>query len=132
VRYGGAPAKLCARAALGSALRTWWVSPGDGAAVAVEGAGGSVVWQVHGPQHAGGALGDRTPAGAAHVGGDPAGAASSWGFPEASVASARLRIAMSAAGTRPIILTSMALLTVRESPGAGRRPPNVEVPLAAQ
>ena len=53
----------------------------DRAAVAVEAAGGSVVGQVDGPQDAGGALGDRTPAGAVHVGGDPAGAASSWGFP---------------------------------------------------
>jgi hypothetical protein len=46
-------------------LRTWWASPGDRAAVAVEAAGGSVVGQVDGPQDAGGALGDRPPGGTA-------------------------------------------------------------------
>ena len=93
------------------------------AAVAVEAAGGSVVGQVDSPQDAGGTLGDRAPAGATHVGGDPAGQRRREASPEASVAPARSRIAMSAAGTRPIILTSMALLAGERIP-RGWPPPS--------
>src|SRR4030095_9981389 len=46
--------------------------PGHGAAVAEEAAGVPEIGEVARPQDAGGALGDRATAPAAHVGGDPA------------------------------------------------------------
>ena len=60
-----APGQAVCQGCSGSALRTWWASLGDWAAVTVEAAGGSVVGQVDGPQDAGGALGDRPPGGTA-------------------------------------------------------------------
>ena len=58
-------------------------------------------------------MGDRTPAGPPMSVVTQPGQRRRGASPQASVAPARSRIAMSAAGTRPIILTSMVLIARR-------------------
>jgi hypothetical protein len=113
VRYGGARPS-CALGLLWIGVADLVASPGDWAAVAVK--------PPVGPS-SGGSMAHRTLAAPWATGrppGPPMSVATQPGqrrrgaFPEASVARARSRIAMSAAGTRPIILTSMALLAGEE------------------